>query len=414
MKGARACKEGTARATLVKLVASSKGDEPLQFLLTELKDGPLAQPRLYAAQELHKRGRPEGLSAMIAWWKKGSEPDVGEADPASWSHYIAEYLANCGEVEGIEALAKDLCKRPEDLLVAALDDTEERRGESGSRNGKEYSDPRVCDIAGHVLSELYPKKYAFDLSAPLAARNRQLVIIKNVWRGENKLPPLPVPEPRKVSPIPAETLRPILDRYLAAGGEKRLAVRSEIEELGLGALPGVIERRDKASEKADQALWSELASRLASIVTEVEFAKQSAKPNAAAEKRLESLKGKPFDARAFIETIGLMLRNAPNGAQGVYVVALRAGDSSGFSLKFELLANPKNAQGPPTQWGSSEKVRVGKDHLRGQISASSDEGIAQWRDGKYPDLEKVLARAAASASDQPVEIRIHVAPEWRK
>jgi hypothetical protein len=261
---------------------------------------------------------------------------------------------------------------------------------------------------------LYPKKYMFDLSAPLGVRNRQLVIMKNVWRGANKLPPLPVPELRKIPAILAEMLRPLLDRYLAADGDGRVAVRNEIEKLGLGALPGVIERRDKSSDKSDQVLWNELAGRIASIIDEVGFAEQSVKPNAVVKKRVESLKGKPFDAKALIETIGLILRNGPNDLQGVRVVALRAGDGTGFSLKFDLIANPKDAQGPPTQWGFSESVRVGTEHLRGQFGASSDAGMAQWRNGNYPDLEKVLAQATASAPSQPVEIRIHVAPEWRK
>src|SRR5262249_14061161 len=161
------------------------------------------------------------------------------------------------------------------LLIAALDDTEERIGESGSRNGKEYADPRVCDMAGHVLNQLYPKKYAFDLGAQTSVRDRQLVIMKNVWRSANKLPLLPIPEGRRVPVVPADDLRPILDRYLAATGNKRLVARNEIEQLGLGALPGVLERRDKASNKGERATWNELAKRLSSILAEIEFAERS-------------------------------------------------------------------------------------------------------------------------------------------
>jgi hypothetical protein len=58
------------------------------------------------------------------------------------------------------------------LLVAALDHTDEYVGMSGTWDGKEYADPRICDMAGHVLNQLYPKKYAFDLAAQPGARDR--------------------------------------------------------------------------------------------------------------------------------------------------------------------------------------------------------------------------------------------------
>jgi hypothetical protein len=200
--------------------------------LKELKDGPLAQPRLTAAEELHKLGRPEGLAAMIGWWKSVANSNASEKladeDPAGWSHLIADFLVLCGELEAMHALAHELHTRPVDvrlhvisnlwrppfgtrtppkepakvaaeierLLIASLDDPEERVGMSGSWGGKEFADPRICDMAGFVLNDLYPKKYSFDLAAELGTRNRQLLVMKNVWRSANKLPPLPEPEPQ--------------------------------------------------------------------------------------------------------------------------------------------------------------------------------------------------------------------------
>jgi hypothetical protein len=445
IKSAKSSKVDHVRATMVGLIASMQGEESISFLLAELKDGPLAQPRLTAAKELHKFGRPEGLAAMIGWWKKTAERKLDDEDPASWSHYLAEYLANSGELDAIDALAKDLRKRPIDvrmsvidgvggrqsysveqrpkknekvelakeaLLVAALDDAEERSGESGSRGDKHYSNPRVCDIAGFTLNQIYPKKYDFDLGDSLRARDRQLVVMKNVWRGANKLPLLPVPEVRKAPAIPADKLRPILDRYLSATGDKRRAAGDEIENLGLGALSGVLERRDKAGDKTERAVWDDLAKRLSCIVAEIEVDERSAKPEAKLVKRLETLKGKSFNAKTFVAAVGAALKHSPNDAQGVRVLAVRAGDGTGFAMKFELLASANNAKGAPSQWGDSESVRVGKEFVRGQFGASS--GVANWIEGNYPDLEKVLTRAVTSDPDQPVEIRIHIAPEWRK
>jgi len=384
MKGARAAKIGHVRATIVGLIASFNGEASLQFLLAELKDGPLAQPRLTAAEELHKLGRPEGLAAMIAWWRSRVDPKKSEKehdeDPAEWAHYFASFLANCGEVEAIHALGKDLNKQPissrlgvisvlggmdggrfektipakdpvkmaaavEALLVTALDDTEE------SSSSKDFPETRVCDAAAQVLNQLHPKEYAFDRAAQLGIRNRQLVVLKNVWRSANQLPPLPVPEPRKIVPVAADKLRPLLDRYLDSAGEKRLSARDEIEKLGLGTLPGVLERRDKTSNKSEQAIWSDLAKRLSCLVAEIELGDRSVKPDARVAKLLEKIKGKPFDAKTFIQTLGQIIKSPPGGVQGIRVVALRPGDGTGFSVTFDLLAPARasSAKGPPTQ-----------------------------------------------------------------
>ena len=246
IKVAKAAKDGPVRATIVDLIASCNGEDSLRFLLTEIKEGPLAQPRLTAAEALHKLGRHEGLAAMIEWWKSGVNTTQNnkerDEDPAGWYWYIARFLANCSEVEAIQGLAFDLHKHPicarlhaiaavggmepgpgiqkmpakdpiklaaavEALLVSALDDLEE------SGNCNDFSETRVCDFAADVLNHLDPKKYAFDPDAQPRARNRQLVVMKNVWRSENRLPPLPIPEPRRIPTVAVEELSPLLERY---------------------------------------------------------------------------------------------------------------------------------------------------------------------------------------------------------
>ena len=196
-------------------------------------------------------------------------------------------------------------------------------------------------------------------------------------------------------------------------GDKRQLARNEIEKLGLGALPQLLERRNQTANKSDREMWNELAKRLSCIVAEIEFGEGSVKPEAALVKRLEELKGKPFDAKTFIQTVGSTLKNPPNTTQGIRIVALRAGDGTGFSMKIDLVTNPKNAQGPPTQWGFSERVKIGKEIVRSQFGVYSDEGVVIWTKGDYPELAKVLVQATASDPDQPVEIRIHIAPQWR-
>ena len=81
----------------------------------------------------------------------------------------------------------------EKLLVSALSDKGQEMGESGSRMGKNYIDPRVCDMAGVFLNQLWPQRYEFDLAANLKIRDNQLINCQNVWRREHQLPLLPLP-----------------------------------------------------------------------------------------------------------------------------------------------------------------------------------------------------------------------------
>jgi hypothetical protein len=445
VRGARATKIGPVRANLVDLIASCNGEEPVQFILQEVKDGPLALPRLTAAEALHKVGRPEGLAAMIGWWQEDinlkRNDKKWEEHPASWASSIARFLANCGELKGIQTLAKDLHKHPvtsrlhviaalsgeeeepgfkripprdpakaavaiEALLIHALDDREE------SGDSESFPETRVCDAAAHVLNRLYPKKYSFDRSAHPKVRDRQLVIMKNVWGSANRLPALPVPEVKRIALIPENTLRPLLDKYLAAAGDQRLAVRNKIEKLGLGVLPSILDRRDKASVKSEQAAWNDLAKRMSCIVAEVEVGERWAKPNEDPQKRLELLRGKPFDAKLLLAVMGRFLKDLPRNGGGIRVVAVRGGDSTGFSIRFDFTAKPKDAKGPPSQWGFSESVKIGRGVVYNQFAIRSETGLAALQ-AEYAELEEVLAQAYSAAPDKLIDIRIQIVAEWR-
>jgi hypothetical protein len=166
---------------------------------------------------------------MIAEWKAGLpviESDNMWADKNIYAlTEIARFLAGSGAVDAIDALGKRLRRRPvglrvkvisaflekesratwgsgraaskqppdankrtatvkeavERLLVFELDD-KDHQNTSGIWMGKPILNPRVCDYAGHVLNEIDPATYAFDLAAPLAERDRRLVELRNAWR----------------------------------------------------------------------------------------------------------------------------------------------------------------------------------------------------------------------------------------
>jgi hypothetical protein len=232
--GAKAAKGDWLRSALVRLAGELKDESPVPFLQAELQDGPLLAERLAAAQALHRRGRPEAVAAMIAEWQ-GKPPASRDVDRGVGLDEVAQFLAGCGKVEAIDELARGLRRRPLDLrlavvsafaeegitkvfakggggktqpeaggdhpekiraaverfLLAALDDTEKKTNYYMSWNGKSISDPRICDITGHVLHQLDPTRHPFDLGAPQAARDRSILALKIILRKARGLPPLP-------------------------------------------------------------------------------------------------------------------------------------------------------------------------------------------------------------------------------
>jgi len=262
VRAARAAAEPGIRRWLVEALGQITGDGPVPFLLEELEKGPHLSSRVAAADCLHQRQRPEAVPAMIAEWQRITK--AARARPAPRGPVrgmllpredgkveLIGFLAYCDDASAIRALTDNFSCHPIDLrmnaveaiggyghlgaefivghlldpelhgsadrreladavetfLVAALEDTGQQLGMSGSWGGEPFRDPRICDIAGHVLSQGLPEKYTFDLEADLHERDRQRIAAINVWRRERKLPLLEVPERKSVAPARPEDLR---------------------------------------------------------------------------------------------------------------------------------------------------------------------------------------------------------------
>jgi hypothetical protein len=417
---------------------------------------------------------------MLGEWQgkrpKPKRPPAQENEesegPEAGLFSVAGFLASCGKVEAIAALEKDLRKRPlelrlqvvssfgeakslsvvgsgggglinpgdkkthdnpkevrtaiEQLLVAELDDTEERSGMSGSWNGKRFSDPRICDAAGHVLNQLAPDKYAFDLSAPLVGRDRAIIELKNAWRKERGLALLPAPVPKKIDPVPNEKLLPLVDKLLQAPDLERKTIESQIESLGLGALPGILQLLEKATKKEDRAILDRLSRRVACIVDEAVFAESAVRPDDALAAKLKAMKGKPFDPDSFLELMRLSVKNLPKGAFALRFSVDRAGDGTGVTIKVDLLdearakklgrsasispdANaPKNV---PWSWNFNESVNVGRKGLHGGTGAWTH---SSWLEEKHADLVDALSIACSAPPSEPIDVRIQLIANWAK
>jgi hypothetical protein len=263
-----------------------------------------------------------------------------------------------------------------------------------------------------VLSELDPAKYGFDLDAPLALRRHDILTIKNAWRQAHNLPPIPAP--KSIAAVPQKTVRPLLDRFLTGNADERRQAQADIEKLGPGASFAVLKRRIEADKKEDEKRLDELLPRIACIVTQIEFADRSLKPDAALSKKLEELKGKPFEPKRFLQVIGATLKAPPPGMLGLRIDAERIGDGTGFTVRFDLLDQARagvnaNAKGLPTWVDKNEHICVGNDGVHNE---SGSIRFSIWTEDHNSQLARVLDDVLASAPELSIDISLELKLKW--
>ena len=100
-------------------------------------------------------------------------------------------------------------------LLAALDDTDDNFSSwSCSEDGQSLHQCearlRCCRLC--LVPVLDSKRFPSTFQAHGLSDNRSLVPLKNLWRREHGLPPLPIPDTRKIFQVPAQKLAPLLDR----------------------------------------------------------------------------------------------------------------------------------------------------------------------------------------------------------
>jgi hypothetical protein len=421
------------RTSLIEIVAGIKGERTLAFLRGLLK-APDLQTRVDAARGLLTQGHDDGIQPMIREWQR--VPATTEGGEGNGS--LIGFLAHCGRAEAIQALGANLRKRPVDermsileavaevgndekkppspavvaardeLLVQALTDTAERRGMSGTWGDKSFSDPRLCDVAGHLLSRLWKQPDAFDLSGTLRTRDRQRVELQNAWRKKQGLELLPLPAPRKVNRLPANEVQPKLQAVLTAPTlTERGKALDAVAALGLGALPAVNETL--AGLKADHAARADLqqlAGRLAFSVNEIKLGEASVKPGKDLQQRLAALQGRPLEPAAVVDLLLRITRSLPEGTTGVGLTIDREGDDTGVNVTFTLVAEKVRTGGTQKGWDTYHSIRVGRSNIANSSGFSSlEHGTSeeQWRD--FSDgLQKAFEAAPAKSVSARVRI----------
>ena len=224
--------DGDLRDSLLRIVCKIPGDAATQAIDEEMRNSSEPRISVTAAHELLRRGRKDVVPAMIAIWDRLNTKDSHGTSPVERMSYgaiapLIRFLADCDDPAAVEALAKHLGKQDaalrltiveafdlessssrmpsgsastrrsdgavsqppkavleaiEKLLATALDDTEQCKERPDSLPNKPLSNPRICDMAAHVLAQRFPKEYSFDVSAPLPDQERQRLTAINTWR----------------------------------------------------------------------------------------------------------------------------------------------------------------------------------------------------------------------------------------
>lgn len=435
IKGINNAKDEFTKGLLVRYLAEIADERVVPFLRRQLA-GRSMWLRITAAEELMKLKQDDGLKVMIQEWKDVST----KPDPETDSRQLSRFLIWSGRLEAVLALSKDLWKRspkvrywvvegllsedrsrlgakqptPEpvkraidDLLARALDDTEQCWGVSTTWGGMSLNNPRICDIAGYVLSGRLKKDDMFDENASLRTRDQQRIALQNAWRIQRGMATVPVPPEKKIERLSEKQIAPLLQKVRdGKTAEARQAALQTVESLGLPALPALKEFLAglKPGDPARDDV-SALARRLAFIVADVTITEHSVKPTKDIQKRLDALKGKPVEPNAIVGLLASVLRALPSGMAGIEVFVEREGDDTGASVTVTLVPEERRPNDEQGRWEASEGVVIGKKNVHYHGYGGARRGSEEhWREYvKYfrkaldsPAEQRVLIRASSS------------------
>jgi hypothetical protein len=424
------------KSSLVEIAGTVHGDGATKQLREYLKARDVWS-RVAAARALMDRGDDSGIAATIHTWKNLPYSD----DFDFGVRMLVNFLATCNRPEAVQSLGHELDQKPmslrldvlrelssdthrgdgltpgpvatarDEVLVRTLDDKTVDYGSSGIWGDKSFSDPRLCDLAAHRLSEIWKIPDAFDLSGTIKTRDRQLVELKNIWRKKSGLAPLPLPEGKKVERVEASKIEPKLRAFLdAATTAERQAIAESIEPLGLPALPAMREALGRI--KKDHPAYADLqrhAARLACTLNEVTVGPESIPPSKELLRRLEQLRGKTLAAESVVDLANSVTDTLPDGVGGVELTVERSDDDTGTRLTFILVKNELPAGAVPTGWRVNESIRVGRQDTHGTSGASSlENGAARHR---WDSFARNLQNGLDSSPEKAVTARARLVLE---
>lgn len=445
--GARAASSSWVRQNLVEIAGGlftdagdARGAAVVRFLADESTGAPGLSVRVTAAEGLWARGDRRAVPAMMTEWRSLSRgPSAARGarleSPPDGFESLVRFLATSGRPEAVRVLASLMSRHAvarrldvienvgfetvptryptadraafdaevEALLIAALTDTEERVGMSGTRDGKSFSDPRICDIAGHALGKRFGARYTFDLEAPLEERDRARAIMQNNWRRTRGMALVPVPRPRQIRSLDPSVSAPLLDAVVGAETDaaRRRAIAA-VETHGLPVLAPVVARASRlSSDHVARGSLNPLAVRLANIVEIVEL---PASADSALKRRFQGLRGRSLTRAVLLGAMLDTARSLPSGVAGFALAARRSARGTGVVVTLET--RPDTGQRGADNWNTHQRVTVGTRHLLG-LSGTLSRDHGRTLDA-FKELVKATDEALAAPPDSGWTIRVQL------
>jgi hypothetical protein len=430
--GIRAARESWIRSNLLNYMRELKDGGVVAFLEEEAKGGPHLYARVGAIEGLLQRGQEGAVALLAAEWMK-LDPEKEDRDPFDGTKRLQAAMARCGHPKAIAALAarwkqipvawrhrtleglpdvdKDIAGKPftpaarqavEDFLIGCLRDQTE-----GERRR------RTCDLAAQALAVRWGDPNLIDLSAPLSVRNRKIVEVENVWREKHGKEPLPVPAARKIPPVAAARVAPLLKAIIESSSDQaRHDAGAAVEGLGLGALPRV--RTELASLRKGhpaRAALARVATRLTCIVSDVRFSDDSVARPDAMRKAAEALKNKPLSAEAFVGGLAALYKLVPSESGGLLIALDLDGDDTGIQLEVRVLPRRDPPKGGEVYLRRHEEVVVDGKELRNHTMTSGVQGQEpppELDPAAWKGLVSSLQEALAAPPECQFQVRVEV------
>jgi hypothetical protein len=424
-EGVKKTQADYVRSSLVSAAASMLGHGPVDFLRDQMKNGATIDVKVVAADGLRNHAfDSEATDSMIELWKQTitAKGDWGDA-----STNIGRFLIADGVVKSIEALTdhwndrpvdarmdlldhvtsdrvlvtlndRDVRRAVEQFLQTVIEDPTPRMGLTGGRNGVNYSNPRVSDMAAYVLNHIWPTIYQFNLGATQSLRDRQILAIRNRWRSEKGLPLIPEPARPEIVAVEEKVAAPLVEAMLAASVENRAAATDKIASLGLGAIPLVKARVSQSTDEASRQVLTQAHQTLSLIVREVNITNPASDQRSINE-AIAPLKGKPLATEGY-RMLARALRNASRPfQQGIEMTIRRPDDETGVVIEAKLLP-----QQPDANWQLHLGITAGTEMLHNSFGGTSSEFFDDAR--YYGEFERTLAKALATPPS--TELLIHL------